>query len=132
MSYDNVYSNLVDFNKSLFTPLIKSANLFNQFGERLARQQLGLANEILGTHFESYLKEAEQTKEIKDVVALNTKVARQSTAKCLDYAQQTVDLLMDFSGKVSKLVEENLAHCAEQQQSLAQKVASVAKTTTAK
>ena len=127
MSYENAYSNLVDFNKSLFAPFVKSATLFSQFGEHLARQQLGLANELISTQFDSYLKEAEHTKEVKDIFALNTKIARENAGKCLDYTQKTVELFVDFSGKVNKLVEENLVHVAEHQQVFAQKAAVSAK-----
>jgi len=127
MSYENMFSQFADLNKSFYNPMIESAKLFTEFSERFTRQQLGMANSIVGTHVESFLQDAAHIKKAEDAVALNSKVVRQQASSYLEYAQQTTDLVSDFFAKAGKLFEKNLAHAAEHHQAFAAKATAATK-----
>ena len=117
-----LFEQMGDYSKNSTQPFVEASHLLQKSFERFAKQQMGFISDVVNSSIKP-LQSLSGTKKVEDVISIQTNIASEATARCVEFAQQNLDSMIQTSNEFSKLFENNFKAIAEQQ-------AKAAKTTT--
>lgn len=111
--YTDFLSQFTDANKNLLRPLNQLSSLNTRVAESVTRQQISVANELLGLGIR-HAQNLASTRKIEDVVGLNTSFISEISSKYAENMNTLFETALRASSEYSKLFEEGLKGTTEE------------------
>ena len=106
------FSAFIDASKKAFAPAVKFNELTLQGFERVARQQLAFAGEVLEFSLQQ-LQLATSAKDFNDLTTRQVELTTQFAEKATQRSQDLVKLSTEHQAEMKKLLDQNIADAAK-------------------